>query len=86
MNNSFTLKQIREASARGKRMAESRWKKHRERTRELERLANIDPLRMPGKIIQRVVVIRNESKVTEIIRRDTTSQRQWVKMKRSAML
>lgn len=86
MNNSFTLKQIREASARGKRMAESRWKKHRERTRELERLANIDPLRMPGKIIQRVVVIWNESKVTEIIRRDTTSQRQWSRMKRSAML
>lgn len=86
MNNSFTLKQIREASARGKRMAESRWKKHRERTRELERLANIDPLRMPGKIIQRVVVILNESKVTEIIRRDTTSQRQWSRMKRSAML
>ena len=86
MNNSFTFKRIREASARGKEMADARWKKHRERTRELERLADIDPLRMPGKILQRVVVIWNESKVTEIIRRDTTSQREWSRMKRRSMI
>lgn len=67
-------------------MADSRWKKHRERTQELERLANLDPLRVPGRILQRVVVILNESKVTEIIRRDTTSQREWSRMKKNAGL
>jgi hypothetical protein len=86
MNNTITLSRIREASARGKRMANSRWEKHRKRTREMERLANLDPLRVPGRIVQRVVVIVQESRVIEIIRRDTTSQREWSRLKRKAGL
>ena len=86
MNNTLTLSRIREASARGKQMAAARWEKHRKRTREMERLANLDPLRVPGRIVQRVVVIVQESRVIEIIRRDTTSQREWSRLKRNAGL
>jgi len=86
MNNFLTIKGIKQASAQGKKMADARWKKHRELTQELEKLAAIDPLRVPGKIIQRVVVIWNESEVTEIVRRDTTSQREWARLKKRASL
>lgn len=81
-SNSFNLRQFREASARGKKMANARWTRERERQRQLEATAEIDPLRVPGRIIQRVVVITRESQVAEIIRRDTTSQRSWARMKR----
>jgi hypothetical protein len=74
-SNSFSLRKFREASARGKKMADARWKQERERQRQLEDAAAIDPLRAPGRILQRVVVITRESQVIEIIRRDTTSQR-----------
>ena len=81
-SHSFNLRRFQEASARGKKMAEARWKQERERRRQLEAVAEIDPLRVPGRILQRVVVINRESQVTEIIRRDTTSQRDWAAMKR----
>lgn len=67
-------------------MADARWKRERERQRQLEAVAEIDPLRVPGRILQRVVVITGESVVVEIIRRDTTSQRAWAAMKRRAGL
>jgi len=85
-SNSFNLRRFQEASARGKKMAEARWKRERERQRQLEAVAEVDPLRVPGRILQRVVVITRESQVTEIIRRDTTSQRAWAAMKRRAGL
>lgn len=58
-------------------MAEARWKKDRERRAAFEAAAAADPLRVPGRILQRVVVITGEARVVEIIRRDTTSQRAW---------
>lgn len=83
-SNSFSMRRFREASARGKKMANARWEKERERQRQLEATAEIDPLRVPGRILQRVVVITRESQVIEIIRRDTTSQRAWARMKMKA--
>lgn len=85
-SSSFSLRKFREASARGKKMADARWKRERERQRQLEATAEIDPLRVPGRILQRVVVITRESQVVEIIRRDTTSQRAWARMKQKAGL
>lgn len=67
-------------------MADARWTRERERQRRLEAAAEIDPLRVPGRILQRVVVITRESQVVEIVRRDTTSQRAWAAMKRRAGL
>ena len=63
-------------------MADARWRRERERQKQLEAAAAIDPLRVPGRMLQRVVVITQESQVVEIIRRDTTSGRQWSAMKR----
>lgn len=77
----FNIRRFREASARGRKMANARWSRERDRQRQLEAAAEIDPLRAPGRILQRVVVITHESQVTEIIRRDTTSQRAWARMK-----
>lgn len=82
----FNQKRFREASARGKKMAEARWRKDREKRAAWAAAAEIDPLRVPGRILQRVVVITGESAVVEIIRRDTTSQRSWAAMKRRAGL
>ena len=63
-------------------MAAARWQREREKRGALAAAAEIDPLRVPGRILQRVVVITRESQATEIIRRDTTSQRAWAAMKR----
>lgn len=48
--------------------------------------AEKDPLRVPGRILQRIVVITAESRVIEIIRRDTTSAREWARLKKKAGL
>lgn len=86
LDKPFSLKRFREASARGKKMAAARWRKDRERRAALQAQAERDPLRAPGKILQRVVVITQEQRVQEIIRRDTTSQRAWARAKRQAGL
>lgn len=83
---SWTMQQIRRARERGQRMANARWKLDRERRDQLAAKSEIDPLRVPGRIIQRVVVITGEKTVTEIIRRDTTTQREWARLKRKASL
>ena len=83
---SWTMQQIRRARERGRRMANARWQQDRDRRDKLADAAEIDPLRVPGRILQRVVVISGESAVVEIIRRDTTSQREWARMKRRAGL
>jgi hypothetical protein len=82
----FSMKRFREASARGKKMAQARWKKDREKRAAWEAAEKADPLRVPGRILQRVVVITGEANVVEITRRDTTSARQWRQMKRRAGL
>lgn len=77
---------MREASARGRKMAEARWKRDRERRAAWAAAAEKDPLRVPGKILQRIVVITGESRVAEIIRRDTTSGREWARLKKKVGL
>lgn len=67
-------------------MAEARWKRDRERREALAVAAEKDPLRVPGRILQRIVVITAESRVIEIIRRDTTSAREWARLKKKAGL
>jgi hypothetical protein len=85
-SNSLSLRSIREASARGKKMAEARWKKDRARRAAWAAAAEKDPLRVPGRILQRVVVIAAESRVVEIIRRDNTSAREWARLKKKVGL
>lgn len=85
-SNSFSVRAIREASARGRKMAEARWKRDRERRAAWAAAAEKDPLRVPGKILQRIVVITGESRVAEIIRRDTTSGREWARLKKKVGL
>lgn len=53
---------------------------------EFAKIESADPLRAPGRILLRVVVIRDEREAVEIIRRDTTSAREWSRMKRRAGL
>lgn len=67
-------------------MAAKRLKLDRARRDELARLDEADPLRAPGRILLRVVVIRDERDAVEIIRRETTSAREWARMKRRAGL
>jgi hypothetical protein len=50
-------------------------------------LAEIDPLRVPGRILQRVIVIDGDGVTArEIVRRAGTSARAWARMKREAGL
>lgn len=65
-------------------MAAERWALDRARRDELARLERFDPLRAPGRILLRVVVIREEREAVEIVRRDTTSARAWARLKRRA--
>ena len=83
---SYTMQQIRRKRERGQRMANARWKQDRERRDELVRLNEIDPLLAPGRIVQRVIVITGEREVMEIVRRNTTSAREWARLKKKAGL
>lgn len=67
-------------------MATARWEADRQRRAALAAEAMKDPLRASGKIVMRVVVIVNEAEVTEIVRRDYHSERDWRRMKRRAGL
>lgn len=80
------LHKINKARKRGRRMAAARWKKDRERRDALAAASAADPLRAPGRIVQRVIVITDELTAVEIIRRDSTSSREWSRMKRRAGL
>lgn len=83
---SYTLRKIREASERGRKMARIRWAADKKRRAAWAADAAIDPLRVVGRILERVVVIRNESEVVEIVRWDWTSAREWARKKRAAGL
>lgn len=84
--DSWTNQQITRKRERGRRMANARWQADRARRDALARAETLDPLRVPGRIIQRVVVITNEATAMEIIRRNTTTQRAWAALKRKAGL
>ena len=83
---SYSLREIRRKRERAQRMANARWRADRERRTALATAELRDPLRVPvGRILQRIVVIDRESRVTEIVRRDTTSAREWARLKKLAM-
>ena len=71
---------------RGRRMAQARWKRDRERRARLVAQSELDPLSVPGRILQRVIVITDGVTATEIIRRTNTSAREWARLKRSVNL
>lgn len=84
--NYNTSRFIQAARLRGQKMANARWARDRERRDALARVEAIDPLRVPGRIVQRVIVIRADQTAVEIIKRDTTTAREWKRMKREAGL
>lgn len=67
-------------------MAAARWKLDRERRSAMAAQEERDPLSVPGRILQRVIVITDGVTAREIIRRNTTSQREWARLKRSVGL
>ena len=58
---------------RAKAGAAERWKRDRERR---EKLAAMNPLQWPGRIVLRVIVIRNEVNAQEAVCFDTDSLRE----------
>lgn len=82
----YLNQQIQRKRERGRRMAAARWKLDRERRSALVAQDERDPLSVPGRILQRVIVITDGVTAREIIRRNTTSARAWAKLKRSVGL
>jgi hypothetical protein len=60
-------------SERGRKMANRRWQIQRQREAEL---AAMDPIKLTGRIIRRIVVIDHERDVRECVFTDLTSRRQ----------
>ena len=50
------------ASARGKHAAQVRWEREK---RKREHIAELDPIRVGGRVVERIVVIRDECRVKE---------------------
>lgn len=67
-------------------MAQARWKKDQAFRAALVAEALKDPLRATGRIVRRVVIIDEESRVREIVRRDYHTERDWRRMKKQAGL
>ena len=65
-----TRKAIQRASERGRRMANQRWKLDRERRDALAALDTTDPLRAPGQIVRRLIIIDADQVAHELIIRD----------------
>jgi hypothetical protein len=72
---SHTRKAIQRASQRGRLMANQRWKLDRERRAALAALAIADPLRAPGQIVRRLIIIDADQVAHELIIRDYHSTR-----------
>jgi hypothetical protein len=73
---SFSVKRLRAASERGRKMAKRRWEIDRERRDALARMDKRDPLRvLPDQITRRIIVIDDESQVAEIVIRKFDSTR-----------
>lgn len=68
---SLTLRRIKARSAKARRMAAARWDADQARRDEFARIESADPLRAPGRILRRIIVIIGESTVREAIIRDT---------------
>ena len=85
-NETYTSKQIRRKRERGQRMAHARWTKDRQRRDAFAALAEADPLAVPDRILQRVIVINDGVTAHEIIRWASTSQREWSRLKKSVNL
>lgn len=64
MHGAYLRRRAAAASAKGKKGAAVRWKRDRERR---DALALLDPVRVGGRIVLRVVVIRNELRQREAI-------------------
>jgi len=73
---SFSVKRLRAASERGRKMAKRRWEIDRKRRDALAKLDERDPLRaLPDQITRRIIVIDDESQVAEIVIRKLESTR-----------
>lgn len=72
---SLTRKAIQRASERGRRMAQQRWKLDRERRDALSAMDTTDPLRAPGQIVRRIIIIEADQIAHELILRDYHSTR-----------
>jgi len=72
---SHTRKAIQRASERGRLMANQRWKLDRERRAALAALDTTDPLRAPGQIVRRIIIIEADQVAHELIIRDYHSTR-----------
>jgi len=85
-SETYTLQQIRRKRERGQRMANARWAQERQRRDALAARAAVDPLSVPDRILQRVIVINDGVTAHEIIRWASTSQREWLRLKQSVNL
>lgn len=61
---SYQTRRRKAASERGRRMAEKRWQNE---DRRREQLAGMDPVKFPGAIMRRIVVIEREQVVREAV-------------------
>ena len=61
---SYVTREIKAASRRGRRMAKIRWDRDRERRAVI---AAMEPMKFPGRIIKRIVVIEREVAAREIV-------------------
>lgn len=74
---SFSVKRLRAARERGRKMANRRWELDRERREAIARAEERDPLRVPlDQITRRVIVILDESRVAEVVIRKMDSTRE----------
>jgi hypothetical protein len=69
----YIRERSRRATEHGKKMATERWRLDRERR---NKLAAMEPINYPGRIVRRIIVITNEVEVREAILYDTDSWRE----------
>lgn len=80
--SSFSRRKQKAASERGKRMAARRWELDRQ---QRAALAAMSPEKFTGRIVRRIVVITNETKVREAIIYDFDSARSARRKERAAL-
>lgn len=74
---SLSIKRLRAARERGRKMANRRWELDRERRDAIARVEKRDPLRVPlNQITRRLIVIFDESRVAEVVIRKMDSTRE----------
>ncbi len=76
--SAYLRQQIARRSRRARERVAKRWEKVRAERRLLERIALADPLRMPFRILRRVIVVEADGVTAhEIIRFACDSERSW---------